>query len=60
VVEDGYVQGYVARGVVTARGGGRGDCRLVEHTLDEPGRGAVRERYTACRAADGRWDLERT
>ncbi|MBI1198922.1 MAG: SH3 domain-containing protein [Phenylobacterium sp.] len=61
VVEDGLIQGYVSRSVMSPVGGGGrdGDCRLVEHTLNEPGRSAVRERYNACRGADGRWDIER-
>lgn len=59
VVEDGLIQGYVSRSVMSPLGGGDGDCRLVEHTLNEPGRGSVRERYNACRGVDGRWDIER-
>jgi surface antigen len=60
VVDDGLIQGYVASSVVRPAGGGYGggDCRLIEHTMTEPGRGTVRERYNACRGDGGAWNLE--
>jgi surface antigen len=61
VIEDGYIQGYVARSVVRPVGGGGGygggECQLVLHTLTEPGQPTVRERYNACRDDAGAWNL---
>lgn len=58
VVEDGLIQGYVARSVVRPLDGGGGrDCRLVQQTITEPDRPVVREQYNACRGADGAWRL---
>jgi surface antigen len=60
VLEDGLVQGYVARSVVQPTGGGYsggGDCRLVQHTLSEPGQSTVKERFNACRDRSGEWNL---
>lgn len=63
VIEDGVIQGYVADSVVRpvdgGRGGGRGECRLVQHTLTEPGQPTTREQYNACRSANGGWSIER-
>lgn len=74
VEEAGRIQGYVARAVVRpaqdsargydnyASGGGYGggDCRRVRQTLSEQGQPSVREDYTACRGADGQWNLTAT
>ncbi|MBX3485947.1 SH3 domain-containing protein [Phenylobacterium sp.] len=58
VVEDGLIQGYVASSVARPLyGGGDRDCRLVEQTINERGAAPVRERYNACRGADGGWRL---
>ncbi len=70
-VEDaGRIQGYVARAVVRPAevaddggyGGspGGGECRRVRQTVSEQGRASVREQYTACRRADGQWNLTST
>lgn len=59
IQDEGLIQGYVSRSVVRpldADGRG-GDCRRVLHTIREPGRGEARERYTACRDANGAWSL---
>lgn len=60
VIEDGYVQGYVSRGVVrpAGGGGGGGECQLVRQTITERGQAAFTERYTACRDSNGGWRLE--
>lgn len=58
VVEDGLIQGYVSRSVVQpAAGGGGGECRLVEQTVNERGQPAYREQFNACRDASGQWRL---
>lgn len=58
VVEDGFIQGYVARSVVQpVGGGGDGGCRLVEQTVNERGQPAYRERFNACRDSSGEWRL---
>jgi hypothetical protein len=57
VIEDGYIQGYVASAVVRRAGGYGGDCRLVQQTVTERGRAPVRERYTACRGDGGAWNI---
>jgi surface antigen len=58
VVEGGLIQGYVASSVARPLGGaGGGDCRVVEQTISERGAATVRERYNACRNADGGWRL---
>lgn len=58
VIEDGFIQGYVSRSVVRpAGGGGGGDCRLVEQTVNERGQGSYRERFNACRDGSGSWRL---
>ncbi|MBL8553213.1 MAG: SH3 domain-containing protein [Phenylobacterium sp.] len=63
VVEGGLIQGYVsgsvARPLYGSAGGGSGerDCRTVEQTISERGAAPVRERYNACRGADGGWRL---
>ncbi|WP_068875729.1 MULTISPECIES: glycine zipper 2TM domain-containing protein [unclassified Phenylobacterium] len=58
VVEDGFIQGYVARSVVQPVGGGAdGGCRLVEQTVNERGQPAYRERFNACRDSSGEWRL---
>lgn len=54
IIEDGLIQGYVSRSVVRPAGGD-GDCRLVEQTIREPGVSPVRERFNACREANGGW-----
>lgn len=64
VIEDGLIQGYVADAVVRpvdggGYAGGRGECRLVQHTLTEPGQPTTREQYSACRSANGGWSIER-
>lgn len=58
VVEDGYIQGYVARSAMRPTDGDGGGCRLVEQTVDEPGQAPYRERFNACRDAAGTWQLE--
>lgn len=58
VIEDGYVQGYVSRGVVRPAGGGGGECQLVRQTITERGQASFTERYTACRDSNGGWRLE--
>lgn len=61
VVEDGLIQGYVsssvARPVYGGGAAGGGDCRVVEQTVNERGYAPVRERFNACRGADGAWRL---
>jgi len=57
VIEDGFIQGYVSRSVVRPAGGGGGDCRLVEQTVNERGQPSYRERYNACRDSSGAWKL---
>lgn len=58
IVEDGLIQGYVARSVVRPAGGyGGADCRLVQQTVREPGLSPVSERFNACREANGEWRL---
>lgn len=59
VEEAGRIQGYVARSVArpAAAGLDDADCRRVRQTLVEPGQPTVREQYTACRGADGTWNL---
>lgn len=56
VMEDGFIRGYVSRGVVRPAGGG--ECQLVRQTLSEPGQRSFTERYTACREANGGWRIE--
>jgi len=58
VIEDGYIQGYVSRSVVRpVGGGGGGECRLVEQTVNERGQASYRERFNACRDSAGAWRL---
>ena len=60
VEENGRIQGYVARSVMQARGGGSsggGDCRRVEQTITERGQATVREQFEACRGSSGEWNL---
>ena len=58
VIEDGYIQGYVARSVVRPSGDDEGsDCRLVQQTVTERGQPPLRERYNACRDDRGSWNL---
>jgi surface antigen len=58
VVEDGLIQGYVARSVVRPANGAAGsECKLVQQTIREPGVSTVRERYNACRVAGGGWQI---
>lgn len=58
VVEDGLIQGYVARSVVRPVGGGAdGECRLVQQTVTERGQPSYRERFNACRDGSGGWRL---
>lgn len=59
VTRDGWIQGYVSRGVVRPAGSaGGGDCQLVRQTINEPGQRTLTERYTACREPNGGWRLE--
>ena len=60
VIQDGYIQGYVSRGVVRPAGGGSGggECQLVRQTITERGQNSFTERYTACRDSNGGWRLE--
>jgi surface antigen len=58
VLEDGWVRGYVSRGVVRPLGAKGGECQLVRQTINEPGQRSLTERYTACRDAGGGWRLE--
>jgi len=57
VIDDGFIQGYVARSVVRPVGGGGGECRLVEQTVNERGQASYRERFNACRDGSGAWRL---
>jgi len=58
VIEDGFIQGYVARSVVHPAGGGAdGECRLVQQTVNERGQPSYRERFNACRDGSGQWRL---
>lgn len=58
VVEDGMIQGYVARSVARPVGnGGEAGCKLVEQTVSERGQPTYRERFNACRDASGAWKL---
>jgi surface antigen len=57
VVEDGLIQGYVARSVARPVDSGGGDCRVVQQTVTERGYAPVRERFNACRGSDGGWSL---
>ena len=58
VIEDGFIQGYVARKVARPVGGaGGGACHLVEQTVNERGQPAYRERFNACRDGSGEWRL---
>ncbi|MBU1376468.1 MAG: glycine zipper 2TM domain-containing protein [Alphaproteobacteria bacterium] len=58
VIEDGFIQGYVARSVVRPAGGSAsGECRLVEQTVNERGQPGYRERFNACRDGSGAWRL---
>ena len=63
-VEDaGYVQGYVASGVVRpvgGSGGGYNDCRLVRQTINEKGQPPVQQQFNACRDTSGQWQLTTT
>jgi surface antigen len=59
VIEEGFIQGYVSRGVVRPAGGdGGGECQLVRQTITERGQNSFTERYTACRDSNGSWRLE--
>ncbi|MBL8773656.1 MAG: SH3 domain-containing protein [Phenylobacterium sp.] len=58
VVEDGLIQGYVSRSVAQPLyDGASGDCRVVQQTVTERGYAPVRERFNACRGANGAWQL---
>lgn len=56
VIEDGFIQGYVARSVARPAGGD-GECRLVQQTVNERGQPTYRERFNACRDRSGEWRL---
>ena len=65
VIEDGWIQGYVSRGVVTPAGGGygggqgRGECKTVVQTINERGQPSYTERLNACRDRNGVWQVNR-
>jgi len=57
VIEDGRIQGYVSRSVARPASDRGTGCRVVEQTVNERGYAPVRERFNACRGADGAWQL---
>ncbi|MDZ4372581.1 MAG: glycine zipper 2TM domain-containing protein [Phenylobacterium sp.] len=60
VIEDGWIQGYVSRGVVTPAGGrGDGECKVVRQTINERGQPSFTERLNACRDRNGVWQVRR-
>jgi surface antigen len=60
VIEDGWIQGYVSRGVVSPLGGGGGgECKVVRQTINERGQPSYTERLNACRDRNGVWQVTR-
>lgn len=58
IVENGLIQGYVARSVARPSGEGLDSgCKLVEQTVNERGQPSYRERFNACRDGSGSWRL---
>jgi len=58
IIENGLIQGYVARSVARPSGEGPDSgCKLVEQTVNERGQASYRERFNACRDGSGSWRL---